>query len=848
MNRNLATPSTARPRIPEARAERSGHAPRREVRRRRRRATATRSVAVWVLATTAAVTAAMLPGPQGTEIALLDPIVRALLVLGVAWTAARARPGAWIAAAAITTVGTTVGRGAVDTVGLAVAVAVAVAGLGAMVADRLRTRGGPRPAPTIVGAGAGAGLTLVVLHLPAGGPYGGSALVAAAVVTVLVGSGVRHCPPRLRRRIQIGIAASVVALGCLVGAFAISAVVARPHADAGAEAARSGIDAARAGKARRAIAHFDESRRRLAQARRVLDQPWARAAAVVPGLAHQERALRRMLGDAVDLATVGARTVRDADVSRIRPVDGRIDPASLAGLEAPLLEIRETLRTTGRSLDRLDATWLVPPLRNARSELRVGLDDAIDDADGALLATRAAYTLLGGAGTRRYFVMFTTPTETRGTSGFLGNYGILTADDGRLDLTAFGRNLELTDGGDPASRTLTGLDEYLTRYRAARPAREWRDINFTPDFPTVAEVVRQLYPQSGGTPIDGVLAVDPRALSALLTLTGPVLVTGLDEPLNAENASRILLRDQYTDFPAIDARTDFLSDVARTVTDRLTGATLPGPRDLGALLGPEVARKHLLFTTFDESGNALLDRLGTRGRFGPFPGDALALVTQNLGGNKIDQFLHRSIDVRTTIDPATGTQRSSVTVRLRNDAPASGLPAYVIGNRWRRPSGTNMAVVSLYSRSTLESATIDGEPVALTTGREVFGVFDNVIAPNAIGRGPVTFSADQELGLEVFTGDLEIAPGTTRELRFELVGPARLLTGQTPPRYRLDLWQQPVVNADRITVTVETSAPWALTDPAGGFTVRDGRASFESTVRRDRTLTVALDGPPTPAS
>jgi len=81
-----------------------------------------------------------------------------------------------------------------------------------------------------------------------------------------------------------------------------------------------------------------------------------------------------------------------------------------------------------------------------------------------------------------------------------------------------------------------------------------------------------------------------------------------------------------------------------------------------------------------------------------------------------------------------------------------------------------MAVVSLYSRSTLESATIDGEPVALTTGREVFGVFDNVIAPNAIGRGPVTFSADQELGLEVFTGDLEIAPGTTR----------------------LDLWQQPV--------------------------------------------------------
>lgn len=836
MDRNLATPSTARPHTPGTRAE-----------RRRQRATTARSVVVWVLAPAAAVTAAVLPGPEGTGIALLDPIVRALLVLSVAWTAARARPGAWIAAAAIATVGAAVGRGGVDPVGLAVTVTVAVAGLGAVVADRRRTRGRPRSVPTIVGAAAGVALTLVVLHLPAGGPYGRSALVAAAVVIVLVGSGVRHCPPSLRRRIVIGIAASGAALGCLVGAFAISAAVARPHADAGAEAARAGIDAARAGKPRRAIAHFDESRRRLAQARSVLDRPWARAAAVVPGLAHQERALRGMLGDAVDLAAVGARTVRDADVGRIRPVDGRIDPAALAGLEAPLLEIRKTLRDTGRNLDRLEGTWLVPPLRNARTELRVGLDDAIDDADGALLAARAAPALLGGAGTRRYFVMFTTPTETRGGSGFLGNYGILTADDGRLDLTEFGRNLELTDGGDPAQRTLTGLDEYLTRYRTARPTREWRDINFTPDFPTVAEVVRQLYPQSGGTPIDGVLAVDPRALSALLTLTGPVSVAGLDEPLTADNATRILLRDQYTEFPAIDARTDFLAEAARAVTDRLTGATLPGPRALGALLGPEIARKHLLFTTFDESGNALLDQFGTRGGFGPFPGDALALVTQNLGGNKIDQFLHRSLDVRTTLDPATGTQRSSVTVRLRNDAPVSGLPVYVIGNRWRRPPGTNMLVVSLYARSTLESATIDGEPVALTTGREVFGVFDNVIAPNAIGRGPVTFSADRELGLEVFTGDLEIAPGTTRELRFELVGPAGLLTGRTPPRYRLDLWQQPVVNADRITVSVESTAPWALTDPAGGFTVRDGRASFEATVRRDRTLTAALDGPPIPA-
>ena len=44
----------------------------------------------------------------------------------------------------------------------------------------------------------------------------------------------------------------------------------------------------------------------------------------------------------------------------------------------------------------------------------------------------------------------------------------------------------------------------------------------------MAEAVRQMWPQSGGQPLDGVLYLDPETLAALMHLTGPVTVPGYD--------------------------------------------------------------------------------------------------------------------------------------------------------------------------------------------------------------------------------------------------------------------------------------------------------------------------------
>ena len=125
----------------------------------------------------------------------------------------------------------------------------------------------------------------------------------------------------------------------------------------------------------------------------------------------------------------------------------------------------------------------------------------------------------------------------------MGNWAILQADGGHLELIRNGRSSELARKGDEPERTLTAPDDYLNRYGALDPEQDFRDITFSPDFPSDAQAISSVFPQTvGGTPIDGVLAVDPYAVAAMLEITGPLQIEGLDSPLGADNAADYLLR------------------------------------------------------------------------------------------------------------------------------------------------------------------------------------------------------------------------------------------------------------------------------------------------------------------
>jgi hypothetical protein len=299
----------------------------------------------------------------------------------------------------------------------------------------------------------------------------------------------------------------------------------------------------------------------------------------------------------------------------------------------------------------------------------------------------------------------------------------------------------------------------------------------SPDFPTVAQVAMELYPQSGGRPVDGVMSVDPVALAALLRFTGPIAVPGVATPLDTTNAAQFLLRDQYVELPDVPDRVDALEQLAEIAFDRLTTADLPGPRELGDVLGPVVQDGHLQVMAPGPDVGTFFDRLGISGRLPAVEGDFVGVTTSNAAGNKIDLFLRRSLGYDVRWDPSTGGLAATATITLTNGAPASGLPDYVIGNVLGRrgieeqlPPGWNNTFVTLYTPWDHTSATLDGAPLAL--------------------------ERIDELDRHALATFVPLAPGATRTIVIELSG---VLTTSS---YRLDLAAQPQVEPEQATVSI----------------------------------------------
>ena len=372
-----------------------------------------------------------------------------------------------------------------------------------------------------------------------------------------------------------------------------------------------------------------------------------------------------------------------------------------------------------------DSGWLVGPAHDAVREIGEDTARAAElstDLSGVL---RAAPGLLGGDGERRYLVAFINPAEARGLGGFLGNYALLTADDGRVTMSDFGRSDDFMAA--TAARGEVGIQEpaaYLERYAhygvggGSEPTPEWwwQQITVSPDMPSAAQAIADFYEGSTGTALDGVMAIAPQGIAAAMAATGPVEVPSIDRTITADSVSQFVMYDQYLLIAAQPPtlRTDALELIARTTFDRLL--------DLGSLtrdtlrpMGDAVARRHVMVWAADVGEQDALSAAGIGGEFSSPRGSAsaaVALMNQNGGPNKLDAYLQRSISYDAVVDDRTGTFTATTTVLLENQVPSLDFEPQVVGNAKDEPNGTNRTTVSFYSDTPIETATIDGAPSA----------------------------------------------------------------------------------------------------------------------------------------
>jgi hypothetical protein len=588
--------------------------------------------------------------------------------------------------------------------------------------------------------------------------------------------------------------------------------------EAGMADARAGIDAAGSGDVPTAAARLRSASDHFASADRSLNAWHARPARLVPVLGQQAGALGDLATVAHGLAGAASRATGVVGGRPVALTDGRVDLDAVAALEPPLRAVEAALARAEEDVDAIGTDWVIPPVRRRHDELRGQVHRARSEARTALDVVRLAPGLLGSPGPRRYFIAFTTPAEARGLGGFIGSFAVLEAANGRVELTRHDRIGAIQPARGTTPRPLDAPPDFIARYGSTHPQDVLSDVTQSPDFPTVAAVIRGAYPLAeGGGPLDGVILADPYAIAAVLKLTGPIRVDGLDQPLSADNAAEILLRGQYEQFgDTSDRRIDALEGAAHAAFDALVHVRSVDPARWARALGPVVAQRRLLVNSARPDEQRLLHDLGLDGAFPPVgDDDFFGFTTTNFGNNKIDAYLHRSVDYRTDWDPATGRVRSRATITLRNDAPDHGLPARVIHNRpsARQPDGTNWMAFDFYSPHELVGASLRSGPAG--------------------GSRPLVLGRQPELGRNVYRAQIAVPSRSTVTVELDLAGvvPA----GED---YRVRWFQQPAVHPDGVSVAVRPADPWAA-DPAPGQRIEGATASRSFPGDRDGVASFA---------
>jgi hypothetical protein len=619
-----------------------------------------------------------------------------------------------------------------------------------------------------------------------------SAAVSLAAIGLVVITGYRRRRGYVRRRVRWGALAVFVVTLAAIGGLTAAAFQAARTAKDGYDTLLEALEHMDGGDVDEAAQALWNASYELAAAHDELSDPLGQPSRFVPVVAQNRTAAVDAVGRAADAAAAAAVALGAVDLDELTISDGRIDLDALAALEEPLAaldvavsDLSDALREAGES------PWLLAPFQ-AR------LDDAIDRADETArqaetlaLAASVGPAMLGADEPRDYFVAFVNTAESRGQSGLMGNWVVITVDGGAIEITASGRTADLqTEALD--SLVLDASDEYLDRYApfgALTPTggvdqKYWSTVNVSPDMPSVGNVMLQMYEAVSGDEIDGVFIIDARGLAHLLDITGSIELGELDLRLGPESLERFLVIDQYEIEEA--EREVVLETVIALTMDNVLRGRLPEPQEMIASLAPGAQNGHISAYSAHPGEQALFEQVGMDASL-PVPttsgADSLAVTSNNMAGNKIDSFLERTIDYRPTVDLGTGDLTAQLTVTLTNNAPRTGLPDYVIGAIADVPRGTNRTLVEVFTPLGLVDAAADGEPST----------------PQAGG----------ELGHNVFSQLVDIPAGATAVLEYRLSG------NVGPGDYRLVYRPQPLPEPDRLVVQATTSSGDTLFDFVG---------------------------------
>ena len=284
---------------------------------------------------------------------------------------------------------------------------------------------------------------------------------------------------------------------------------------------------------------------------------------------------------------------------------------------------------------------------------------------------KVAPALAGADRPKRYLIAFQNSAEARGTGGILGAFAVVEFDKGNLSVIKTGSNEGL--------RWLEEIpiampEEFKSLYRSD-PAI-FQNSNLSPHFPYGAKIWLELWRLQFGQTLDGVIAVDPSALSYMLKATGPVSLPS-GKILTSENLVSETLSKAYKQYEKDNsARKHYFVTIINATSKKLLEGKF-NKLEMARAIQQGVVENRILIYSTEANVESELRNTRLAGFMETAPSNQFRAVVQNIDASKLDYYLERKTSIQSV---GCGVlAKVEVSVSVKNTLKSGeGLPAKVL--------------------------------------------------------------------------------------------------------------------------------------------------------------------------
>ena len=492
------------------------------------------------------------------------------------------------------------------------------------------------------------------------------------------------------------------------------------------------------------------------------------------------------------------------------PVPIGVAALEVARTQGPLIAgAQASLAATARVRTRIDGAQLTPTLQDALYQF----DQVLPVWKAGLDVLANAPTLLGADRPRTYLLVAQNSDELRASGGFVTGVAQVRVDQGRITVGEFQDSYAVDDLTQPHPSPPDALVQYMSAEQLL-----FRDGNWSPDFPTTARQLEDLYRIDQKIEADGVIAINQRAIPGFVEAFGSIAIDNPNENVDSNNVMPKIY--QYWAPPPGDNppsdwwehHKDFLGKVFQAMMPRLMTGDFK-QTVFARTFARSVASKDILIYLNDLNPGEATSLL-RGGTLYQGTDDALMIVDSNVGFNKVDPNIARQAAYAVTLDSA-GSARATITITYTNQSPATSadcihqpryLPTYV---EMQQGCYWDYVRVVVPAKSQLQSA-------------------DSKLQPQTEDVNP---------GRTALGGYFVLRAGETRTVRFEYNLPLG-----NPADYVLHLEKQPGAPAFPLSVSVTLPGGWRVksASPAPARAMNN-TLEFVTTLDHDQDIRVSID-------